>query len=893
MRPNQQRCAGLGFWDGLGLGPGGFDRGPRPAAEQVPRQDRPESRRQRPPWTVRIGSGWQDRLGVLGLAWLAGCSAEARHIDAVDPPVGSAAGGETVVLSGSGFGDDLRVYFGDQPATVLGRSGSRRLLVRTPGVAARAEVAVSVHFGDGQVQTKPGAYTFHMLKLSAQVQRSPSLQPLALVGIQPSALDEVPHTMLAVATEQPTAVQLLQGTGDGRFQWAGRLPLRGVPSALAPVDIDGDGRSDLVVAEGSRGLVSFWLGQPTGGLLFGGEISPGCPPASLSAVQVLDDARPDLVIGCREGAAGGAATDPVRVLVNRWPQGPLSRFAPPRALSVAAGPSPGSAHVVATDLNGDGIVDIAAALAGRGRLQVWQGDGLGGFQATAALPTGSEPSSLVAADLNGDGRADLVVVDRAADGVTAALSIFHSTGDGLAARRVHSLPVGTTTAQLASVAPGAAGLARLWLATGPRPVLSVLGQHAAGAGQPLEALVQVAASAPLAWPLGVPLSRGGGPALLGLRGEGEQVAAWPAAAPSDDPLLSDTRPPVHSLVTADLSSDGRGDAAWLHGDRVVVLLGDGAKTDPGALPTPREVDLSSPRGQPMCLAAGDLNGDWLGDLVAGDAHGLQILLSQGPAQYQPAIAVDLGFAVDHLALADVDDDGHPDVVATSPSRPGLWLLLGRGNGTFQAPQAIGQATGQAMDPAGDAVQALRVVDLDGDGHRDVLLLSTQHLHILRGLGPGRWAPLQTEPLPAPAQSLSTADLDFDGRRDVVIQSPRARRLLVYRTGPDGALQLRQDLDTRVALTALVIEDLDRDGLFDAVAWARGGRDLHVFLGRSDGTLLPPLRIPALPVSNDATEPPTLPALVDLAALDLSGDGVRDILGVGPQGFLLWQRVPFP
>ncbi len=163
MRPNQQRCAGLGFWDGPGQGD--FDRGPRPGTKHAPQQDRLGSLRQRPPWAVRIGAGWQGRLGGLGLAWLAGCSSEARHLDAVDPPVGSAAGGETVVLSGSGFADDLRVYFGDQPATVLGRSGSRRLLVRTPGMASRAEVAVSVHFGDGQVQTKPGAYTFHTLKL--------------------------------------------------------------------------------------------------------------------------------------------------------------------------------------------------------------------------------------------------------------------------------------------------------------------------------------------------------------------------------------------------------------------------------------------------------------------------------------------------------------------------------------------------------------------------------------------------------------------------------------------------------------------------------------------------------------------------------------------------------
>src|SRR5207249_3594480 len=96
-----------------------------------------------------------------------------------------------------------------------------------------------------------------------------------------------------------------------------------------------------------------------------------------------------------------------------------SGFSAPPAL--AAGPRP--SDLALADLNLDGKLDLAVAVAGAGAVRTWLGGGDGTFTAADTLTLGGDLAALAVADFSRDGRPDVAVVNRTT-GVGALL------GDG-------------------------------------------------------------------------------------------------------------------------------------------------------------------------------------------------------------------------------------------------------------------------------------------------------------------------------------------------------------------------------------------------------------------------------------------------------------------------------
>ena len=92
-----------------------------------------------------------------------------------------------------------------------------------------------------------------------------------------------------------------------------------------------------------------------------------------------------------------------------------------------AGSYPSS--IVAGDLTGNGVIDLAVANAGSDNVTVLLGNGHGGFQALLPISLGDQahyPVAITAGDFNGNGVLDLAVVDQSTDGV----SILEGNGQG-------------------------------------------------------------------------------------------------------------------------------------------------------------------------------------------------------------------------------------------------------------------------------------------------------------------------------------------------------------------------------------------------------------------------------------------------------------------------------
>lgn len=165
-------------------------------------------------------------------------------------------------------------------------------------------------------------------------------------------------------------------------------------------DIDGDGRSDVVGTSGGVDRFSVLHQEADGQLALGAGVALGGGGASdLEVADVNGDGRADLL----------AVTSQDLVVATQNVDG---SFASP--VRLPADPIWGAWSLAAGDFNGDGRTDVAVSTGGNSPTSIgvyYQGsDGvLGAMQPVATYDI---PFAIRAADIDGDGRADLVVSHR-------------------------------------------------------------------------------------------------------------------------------------------------------------------------------------------------------------------------------------------------------------------------------------------------------------------------------------------------------------------------------------------------------------------------------------------------------------------------------------------------
>ena len=217
---------------------------------------------------------------------------------------------------------------------------------------------------------------------------------------------------------------------------------------------------------------------------------------------------------------------------------------------------------------------------------------------------------------------------------------------------------------------------------------------------------------------------------------------------------------VRSITVADFNGDGNMDLAVADflGGYVAVLLGNGD----GTFKPPSKVPLNGPF--PNFVAVGDFNGDHIPDLVTVDAASpcpcISVLLGNGDGTFQAPINTKPSFGPSAIGIGDFNRDGKLDVAWVGENGgPGqLTILLGNGDGTFQ--------TGNTYTVVADPL-SVAVADFNGDGKLDLAVAGEGGISILLGNGDATFQPAVNYP-PALSASIHVADFNGDGKADLVV-----------------------------------------------------------------------------------------------------------------------------
>jgi hypothetical protein len=654
------------------------------------------------------------------------------------------------------------------------------------------------------------------------------------------------------------SLSVLLGQTNGTLQNQILVPATGLLSrcsfrAVAVADFDGDRRPDVAAADIAGEAVILLLGGGDGTLM-PYQRTPLGPARALAAGDFNRDGHQDLLVAsgpqdcewCLGTPNSNSAERFLCVLDGRGD----GTFAAPRYL-LSPGVSACFYDVEAADLDGDGDLDAlsldftacwspSGGLYRTKRMQIFANDGTGTFttdQPTRVLePRGEGPRAfrvaylderLVAGVPPPGATLDLIVANRD----SSTLDIFLNLG-GLNFASPMSIHAGDTPRDVAVGDLDGDGWADLVVVNRNNHTISIL--RGLGGGQFADPTLEL--------PTGVS---------------------------------------PRQIVLADINGDGALDAAVNNRESEDISLFLGQRGLAGFLVS----DSYYPAGiTPVSVVAEDFNQDGYPDVAVANlrSHDVQVWSNRRngtlgsatsyPVNYQPAI----------LAAADLNRDDHLDLVVTclgsdahfvQEGRGSLVTLLGRGDGTFQAP-VTSSAGNHLCQP-----YWLRLGDLSGDGILDAAIGDLAGgLLVFQGLGDGSFGQGLPACLAANGRPLGLALGDFDG--DDRLDIATSRGLVFLNDGqffgggtngwdPNGEWLGRTAVfEAGAQAWATETEDLDGDGLLDLMVALTFRRPdpVGVLYGLGDGTFHRP----------DIYEGPDVGA-VAIVGQDMDSDGIKDLV----------------
>jgi hypothetical protein len=569
--------------------------------------------------------------------------------------------------------------------------------------------------------------------------------------------------------------------------------------------------------------------------------------------------------------------------------------------------------VAFADVNGDGVPDLVLLSRGSDTVEVFNGLGGGLFATTPsaalALPTGAGAQSLVVTDLNADGMPDIAVADTALNEVSVFINFQHGIFQPRADYTVGRSPISIVAADfdndshvdLAVVSNVPDFITQTYN-------VSILRQNPADVGKFL---------APLLFDTGVTIPTGlaagdvaqsGLPDLVVSGGSGVKrlVNTSTPGTFHFSPSAALTTTATAGVAIGLINSDTIPDIVAItrsSGGQILVFQGLGS----GFFTSPIPFNLNA---LPTSVALGDLNGDAKDEVFVTTGTGTQSAVAVFVNQSTfttVEFAAPVSYSVDNTPVSvavDINSSSNlvDEVAVANSAGSGVTVLKPGGNATLQVSTELGVLSA--------VPSAVAVADLNNDHLQDLVIASVptgfsfiDSVTILLNQGDGTFAALipinvgsafsGSSELPL---ALAIADLTGDGLPDIIVTNPGDETITILANEGAGAFVPEPAIRLNQVPTGIVAGDFNNDGKIDLAISHTGTttatQGVTILLGNGDRTFAAPTEVvtdisPIAIVAADFHQSNTNlqnPQL-DLAVIDGAAAGMVQVLqGSGAGSF---------
>lgn len=649
-------------------------------------------------------------------------------------------------------------------------------------------------------------------------------------------------------------------------------------SDVQPIDFDNDGDMDIValsIGPSQNGFASLWRNDGGPGLTWVADVrgNDWIYPWSVRVADLNGDGRSDMVVG-----DGGVENVYVVLATGE------ATFATPVTL-VGSASNNGMMRIAVGDLDNDGDMDIVAPNVGMDIVDVWRNNGAGVFGSRASFPTGDSPTSVAIGDFTGDGLADIAVANRFLFAPTGTpdgtVTLLRNTGTAFTTHATLTMPTNSAAFGVMHPRPWDIALVDhdhdgdldMIVSSDDSQRLDLFTNGGAGA-------FALAGSIGRGWYLESSAARF---VVADFDGDGWEDVAWGNTDAHGVDIYMNQRNGLFafkqaygmgnnsgvSLCAADLNSDGLLDLVSANGASRTFNVAIGTGSGLFDAPIRRR-----PAEYPSQSMIGDFNNDGINDHAAHlqsqtASIGIAVYLGNGDGTMAATPIITPTPTVGRFLARDINEDGTLDLIELVGR---CNVYIGNGDGTFQAP---------IVNPV---IALLRnvITDINQDGHLDLVWISSGHPgQLYRSLGDGAGhfgAATLVGEVPAEDEEIAFGDITGDGAPEIFTGhrqglSQPGGIFSVYPNNADGTFGARQDrfivgTPLSPAVNAISCADFDGDGDNDVIVSANG---LRMYRNPGDGNL------PALPevVSSSGAS--------ILRAYDIDLDGDMDLYGRGSVG----------